>query len=445
MQNSPDINNSIRWKVKNELMNFIYPNLLSTLPTLIFIASILVYKLKGHISPVYLISWLCVFLTVTVCQGFFAKWFDRNKDNLKSNHHYSKLLIVDATLVGLLWGTASILLMPADLIGQSYLIVILLFVAAGGPLYLAGSSLAGSLYASCTLVPLLASLIISFISQQAHHEVYFNLTLAVTSYWALLLIISHYGSKLYREVMTLTLENTALSDDLAHANAALEKKDFASMTDAEKLFETQTQDHNNPVNLDYELEHATHHDELTGLDTHRIAEIKFIQSGAYARRHHQKLAVIRININNLNEVDPKLGKKSTDRLLKTVAVRLQYCKRETDILSRLDKNEFVLIMSEISIGNEVMTVINKILKIFAEKTMLTDNKLQIDASLGISIYPNDGADLQSLIKTSDIALSHLYNDPETRTEGFVFYDAETMGTALNENTSNTATPPSPFY
>jgi diguanylate cyclase (GGDEF)-like protein len=445
MQNSSEINNSIRWKVKNELMNFIYPNLLSTLPTLAFVASILVYKLKGHISSVYLISWLCAFLTVTVCQGVLAKWFYRTKDNLKSNRLYSKLLIVDATLIGLLWGTASVLLMPADLIGQSYLIVILLFVAAGGPLYLAGSTLACSLYATCALAPLIVSLILSFVAHTVHYEVYFNLTLAIASYWAFLLVVSYYGSKLYREVMTLGLENTALSEDLAHANAALEKKNFAFMTDAEKLFATQMQSDDNPANVDYELEHATHNDEVTGLDTPKIAEIKFIQSGSYARRHHQKLAVIRININNLDEVSEKLGNSAGNLLLKTVAVRLQYCKRETDILSRLDKNEFVLVMSEVSIGNEVMTVVNKILKTFAEKTMLNDNKLQIDASLGISFYPNDGADLKSLIKTSEIALSHLYDNPETNKARFEFYDAQTMGTTLNKKTSGTQQQPSPLY
>jgi diguanylate cyclase (GGDEF)-like protein len=445
MQKSPDVNNSIRAKVKNELINFIYPNLLSTLPTLVFVASILIYKLRGHINPAYLITWLCAFLTVTVCQGILAKKFDRTKDNLRPNHLYSKLLIVDATLVGLLWGTASILLMPADLIGQSYLIVILLFVAAGGPLYLAGSSLAGSLYVTCALAPLIASLIISLVTQKSHHEIYFNLTLAVASYWAFLLAVSHYGSKLYQEVMTLTLENTALSEDLEHANAALEKKDFAAMTDAEKIFAAQTQGYNNPTHLDYELEHAVHKDELTGLDTNKVAEVKFIQSSAYAHRHHQKLAVIRVNINNFNEVNSNFGKSAREILLKTIAVRLQYCKRETDILSRLDKKTFLLVMSEISSGNQVMTVINKILKLFAEKTMLNDYNLKINASLGISLYPNDGVDLQSLIKTSEIALLHLFHDPDALKDGFAFYDSETMGTTLNKKLNDTALPPSPLY
>jgi diguanylate cyclase (GGDEF)-like protein len=427
MLNSSELNNSIRIKVKNELTNSIYPNLLITIPTLAFVASILFFKLRTHLGESHMLAWLGIFIALTACQAALAIWFNHTKNQLKWENLYFKLLIADVALIGTLWGVTSVLFMPPDTIGQSYLIVILAFVAAGGPLYLAGSYLAGAVYTTCTLAPLIGSLV--FISMsQTHHEVYFNLTVALACYWFFLVMASYHSSKLLSENFTLRLENTALSEDLSQTSEELEKINTISCTEKEKLFLSTNHNTNMPQVALSDLEYT---DALTGLDTQKIMKIKYIQSRAYARRHHQNFAVFRININNNNEVKTTLGKEVSDLLLKTVAVRLQYCKRETDILSRLDENKFALIVSEVLFGNEVMTVVNRIFKIFAEKTIINDNKVQINASIGISMYPKDGNDLSELISNSDRALAYLYSEDKPDQRNFQVYDPDIMGIELN--------------
>jgi diguanylate cyclase (GGDEF)-like protein len=433
MQNA-EKTNSISGRIKSELTRSIYPNLLVTLPSLAFIASMLVFKLRGHVNTSHLFAWLGVFLTFAIGQGALALWFNSTKNRQKWDHLYSKLLIADAALIGLLWGTASVLFLPQDTIGQSYLIVVLAFVAAGGPLYLSGSYLAGSVYASCTLIPLIATLLLSPITANAH-EVYFNITIAIGCYWLFLMMVSHYGSKLLIENSTLRLTNKTLCEDLAHNEEELEKLNFAARTEQEMRLLSTSQSMN--TTLSPELEFT---DPLTGLDTKQIFEIKFIQSRAYARRHHQSFAMFLININNFHEVKATLGDEIGSLLLKTVAVRLQYCKRETDILSRLDENRFALLVSEILIGNEVMTVVNKVLKIFDEKTIINDNKVHINASIGISMYPKDGIELPELINNAETALTYLSSLSEFENHRFQIYAPELMRTAFDKKTEKSNSP-----
>src|ERR1700728_355754 len=106
MLNSPEINTSLRQRVMHELTHAIYPNLLTTLPHLAIVASVLVYKLNGHISRASLFSWLAVFLAFTVCQGALVAWFYKTRDQQQSHHLQFKLLLVDVALIGIMWGTA---------------------------------------------------------------------------------------------------------------------------------------------------------------------------------------------------------------------------------------------------------------------------------------------------------------------------------------------------
>ena len=426
MDNSPEINPAIRFQVKIELTNFIYSNLLSTIPLLALVSSMLVFKLNGHINNAYLISWLAVFLTATVCQGALAMWFKKTKDSFQWDNLYFKLLIADIGLIGVLWGVAGALFMPSDIIGQSFLIFIITLVAGGGSLYLTRSFLAGSIYVTGVLTPLIATIIFSFFAQ-THHEIYFNITLGLAGYWLFLMTASYYSSKLFAENFTHSLINKTLSEDLSHTTEALEKLNEVARNKDEKLFLSSMHNADAYETLSHnKLEYT---DQLTGVDAQEIMEVRFIQSRAYAHRHHQSLAVFCININNFNEVKNTLDQDIANLLLKTVAIRLQYCKRETDILSRGDENQFILIISEVLLGTEIMNIVNKIQKTFAEKTIISNNKVQINASIGISVYPKDGNDLQGLINNSRTALSYLVADKEPIKSHYKIYDSESMSAA----------------
>jgi diguanylate cyclase (GGDEF)-like protein len=407
MSNSPEANASLQMKVKNDLIHFIYPNLLTTVPLLIAVACMLTYKLNGHVDPRYLGLWLGALLVATIFQGVLGTWFKKTEYQHKWDNLYFKLLLVNVAVIGVLWGIAGVFLMPDDTLAQSYLIFTLVFVAAGGPLYLAGSFLAGSLYTSGVIVPLVASIIFSFFSQ-VHHEIYSNIVLGLGCYWGFLLTVNYYGSKLFNENFAYSLKHQELSEVLSQSNENLEVATIEENTEMHKT-------------LSFELGNIN---ALPVTNTHEILETQFIQSRAYARRHHQSLAVFLININNLNSTETSLDKEAANLLLKTAAIRLLYCKRETDILSRISENKFVLVVSEIVLGNETQTVANKILNIFAERNLINEVDVPINASIGISLFPQSGEELPDLIKHAEIALSTLQSGVDQ--PKFQIYDSEKM-------------------
>jgi diguanylate cyclase (GGDEF)-like protein len=398
-------------KVKNDLTLYLYPNLLSTIPSLIILAVVLVFRLKGSVNPVSLGIWLGVFLMATLAQGALYAYYHYTKERANMEPLYYKLLLANVAVIGSLWGVASLLLMPADFVSQSYLMIIVAFVAAGGPLYLAGSFLAGSLYVTCSLAPLIIALTLSSFTG-LHHEVYFNIAIAMTTYWIVLMSMSYYGSKLFTNNFMLSLENDILLEDLESATQSLEQANAPVRTAEEIQVVTAHHPVSNP---------ETYFDELTNLDTQPVAEIKFIQSAAFAKRHHQSLAVVCIDITNMNDVIAQWGQEAGLSLMKTASVRLKYCKRETDILFRLTDNQFLLVISEVLLGNEIMTVTSKIQKLFNEKVLINDKDLHIESRMGVCVYPGDGVDLPTLIDNAETALS--YNTSENPVQ---FYDPEIM-------------------
>ncbi len=295
---------------------------------------------------------------------------------------------------------------------QSYLIAILTFVAAGS-LYLSKSYLAGSVYTTLTLAPLIGSMIFLSSESKGNYEIYFNISFMLACYWLLLVAINYYGSKLFSENFTLKLSNTSLSTELTYTAEMLERMKLASGSSGRNDF--------------------VYMDALTSLDTKQILEIKFLQTRAFARRHRQHLGIFYIDVTNFDEVKTTLGRSTADLLLKTMAVRLQYCRRETDILSRLEEDKFVLVISEVKLDSAIIKVATKIQKIFSEKTLLNDHEVQINAHIGISLFPKDGMEFPELLKNAEIALSHLYSLNKPGKFNFQIYDQDTMGSQLKNN------------
>ncbi|MDR3477201.1 MAG: diguanylate cyclase [Gammaproteobacteria bacterium] len=417
MLSSPKINSILQRKVEYKLTNFIYPNLLTTLPLLIFAASILFFKFYGHASKAYLTLWFMALLVLVVCQGVLASWFQRVKYARKWDHLYLRLLVTNAGVIGVLWGMVGVMFMPEDGVGQSYLIFTLAFVAAGGLVYLTGSYLAGVAYTTGILIPLAATVFFS-LALKSQYEIYFNTALGIVCYWVFLLAVNYYGSKLYAENFTQRIINKSLADDLTDASEELEKLNAISCVEDEKLSLSAR-----PKTVTQKTIRQ-YVDTLTGGDTQEILEVKFIQSRAYARRHHQGLAVFSIEIMNLDDVKATLGEDMGNLFLKAVAIRLQHCKRETDILAQSNDNTFTLIISEVLLGNEITIVTNRIFRKFAEDILINSGKFKINANIGISLFPLDGEDLAELINKSKIALLNLSSENDPSKPHFQIYDNE---------------------
>lgn len=151
------------------------------------------------------------------------------------------------------------------------------------------------------------------------------------------------------------------------------------------------------------LYHLAHHDTLTGLPNRKFFYDQFKKSIAMARRNNSLLAIMFMDLGEFKQVNDTLGHHCGDMLLQMVARRLAGCVRETDCLARMGGDEFIIAFT-VNRPEDAKAAANKVLEIFAEPFVTDGHMLSTKASVGISIYPTDGEDMESLIRNADMAM-----------------------------------------
>jgi len=151
------------------------------------------------------------------------------------------------------------------------------------------------------------------------------------------------------------------------------------------------------------LYHLAHHDALTGLPNRKLFYDQLKQAIAMARRNGRLLAIMFLDLCGFKKTNDSMGHHCGDLLLQMVAKRLTRCVRETDCLARMGGDEFVIAFT-INHIEDATAAANKVLDVFAEPFMLEKYTVYARTSIGISIYPSDGEDMESLIKNADVAM-----------------------------------------
>src|ERR1022692_2804797 len=149
--------------------------------------------------------------------------------------------------------------------------------------------------------------------------------------------------------------------------------------------------------------HAAHHDALTGLPN-RILFAEQLEQAPQRVRRGERLAVFYIDLDHLKRVNDTLGHPIGDKLLKGVAYRLRGCIRDIDTAARLSGDDFAIIQSSIDGPSDAAALAIRIRAAIREPIDLNGHQVVMDTSIGISISPNDGTELDELLKTADIAL-----------------------------------------
>jgi len=152
------------------------------------------------------------------------------------------------------------------------------------------------------------------------------------------------------------------------------------------------------------IEYLAYHDALTGLPNRSMFSKLLTQSIAVARRHERHLAVAFLDLDRFKQINDTLGHEAGDQLLQEVALRLKACLRASDTVARLGGDEFVVLLAELTDDEYAATVARKILEVTARPFILIGQEFQVTASIGISTYPQDGLDEQTLTKNADIAM-----------------------------------------
>jgi diguanylate cyclase (GGDEF)-like protein len=176
-----------------------------------------------------------------------------------------------------------------------------------------------------------------------------------------------------------------------------------------------------------QLEHQANYDMLTGLPNRNLLHDRLRQA-VYAQRQQRNIAVVFIDLDHFKFVNDSLGHSSGDKLLKGMADRLRGVLRDGDTVSRLGGDEFVLILNDQSNEEVIFRAMQRITAKVAEPITLEGKELYVTCSAGISLYPQDGPDVDTLLKHADAAM---YRAKEAGRNTFQFYTSE-MNERVNE-------------
>jgi diguanylate cyclase (GGDEF)-like protein len=162
------------------------------------------------------------------------------------------------------------------------------------------------------------------------------------------------------------------------------------------------------------------HDALTGLPNRTMFNQRLTQAVAQAGRHGKRVAVLFVDLDRFKVVNDTLGHEAGDSLLCDLATRLRESLRAGDTLGRQGGDEFVILLEDVADPKYVADVSQKILDTVSRPLSLKGQEYAVTASIGVSIYPDDGRDAQELLKNADIAM---YRAKELGRNGFRFYSA----------------------
>ena len=167
-----------------------------------------------------------------------------------------------------------------------------------------------------------------------------------------------------------------------------------------------------------QLSHLAAHDLLTDLPNRMLLNDRLSQAIASARRQRHRLAVLFLDLDRFKQINDTLGHEIGDGLLRSVAQRLVESVRRSDTVSRQGGDEFVLLLSRVDEAEDAAASVQKVIKALAAPLDVDGHRLHVTASIGLSMYPDDGQDADTLIRNADIAM---YRAKERGRNAYQFY------------------------
>ncbi len=155
------------------------------------------------------------------------------------------------------------------------------------------------------------------------------------------------------------------------------------------------------------IHHLVNFDALTNLPNRSLFQDRLAQGIAQASRTEKKLALLRIDLDRFKNLNETMGHASGDLLLQKVAERLVGCVRKCDTVARLSGDEFAVMLTNFSNDADVIHVSRKVLSIFEQPFDLEGPEVYVTASIGVSIYPNDGDTVDELVTHAGAAMHHV--------------------------------------
>jgi len=167
-----------------------------------------------------------------------------------------------------------------------------------------------------------------------------------------------------------------------------------------------------------EVRYLAYHDTLTGLPNRRLLDDRLRQAVFSALRRDARLAVLAIDLDHFKSVNDSLGHKAGDAVLREIANRLMGCVRKADTLARQGGDEFVIVIPDLALESDCSVVAEKILRTLVPEIRVDGRSFTIGASIGISLFPGDAGDAETLLRNADVAM---YRAKELGRNNYRFY------------------------
>jgi len=179
--------------------------------------------------------------------------------------------------------------------------------------------------------------------------------------------------------------------------------------------------------MSLELTYAAQHDFLTGLPNRLLLNDRIHQAIALAPRHRKQVALLFLDLDGFKHINDSLGHPIGDKLLQSIARRLVNCVRTSDTVSRQGGDEFVVLLSEADHWEDIAAAAQRMLHAVAEVHSIDQHDLHVTTSIGVSVFPDDGLDAETLIRNADTAM---YQAKENGRQSCQFFKPEMNARAV---------------
>jgi diguanylate cyclase (GGDEF)-like protein len=186
---------------------------------------------------------------------------------------------------------------------------------------------------------------------------------------------------------------------------------------------------------DERIEYLASHDSLTNLPNREMFNGFLRRTIDAAARYQRSFAVLFIDLDRFKVINDSLGHDAGDMLLVEIGGRLRNALRSSDVVARLGGDEFVVILEEAAERHEVERIAGELLSVLSQPLQLSGHECHTTASIGIAMYPSDGADMQTLTKNADMAM---YLAKEDGKNGFRFFTKEIKAQSIERLTLESA-------
>lgn len=195
------------------------------------------------------------------------------------------------------------------------------------------------------------------------------------------------------------------------------------------------QDVSSRIEAEERLQYLATHDPLTALPNRVLLHEHLNQAIAHGRRTGRRVAVLFIDLDRFKNVNDSLGHRVGDELLRRIGARLAGAIRETDTLARLGGDEFLVVIERFEDPEVPGSIAVKLLDQIAQPVQIEDHEIYVTASVGIALFPDDGADADELFKNADVAM---YRAKESGKNTMQFFSAEMAARRLKQHTIEVA-------